>query len=81
LLLDEIRAAALKHHSSDVEAPRYKIILCIPVNPLNVDDRWRDLDTAVRDVFHLSGEWLRSSRGITAEMVVEAIDRAFSLLN
>ena len=57
------------------------MLLCIPSIPLNSDDQWKDLDTAVRDVFYLSGEWVRSAKGVNPEMVVEAVDRAFSLLN
>jgi hypothetical protein len=81
LLLDEVRAAALKHHSPVVEASRYKMIVCIPANPLSVDNQWRELDTAVRDVFYLSGEWLRSARAVGPEMVVDAVNRALSLFN
>src|SRR5262245_13234924 len=81
MMLDEVRAAALKRHSPDVEASRYRMIVCTPANPLSVDDQWRELDIAVRDVFYLSGEWLRSARAVDPEMVVDAVNRALSLLN
>jgi hypothetical protein len=81
VLLDEIRAAALKHCSSEVERLRYQMLLCIPMNELNVYDPWKDLDAAIRDVVYLSGEWLRGAKSVTPEMVVEAVDRASSLLN